>query len=694
MSNAAKFKRLLEPMQLKKVRLRNRIIKPGQRLGFIDKKGYVTQQDLDFYEALAKGGVGLIIVDHAFVDPVGAKIRQASITEDKYIPSMAKLVNVIHKHGCPAFLQISHIGQDHNPKHSGVLQPVSPSAMTEDDIRRIFPGRKNIDVLPRALSTPEVEDLVVKFADAAERVQKAGFDGVEIHGAHAYLIACFLSPVWNKREDKYGSQNMDNQTRFAVEIIQAARERVGKDFPVGIRMNGGEYGLDIGTDAAEGQQIARRMEAAGADYIHVSVYGYAGYNRLITPEQVFFPEPPEPFAQELYKSKHGAGALTPLAAGIKKVVSVPIIAVGRLDPILGERLLRKGMADAIAMGRRLMADPELPKKLAEGRYEDIAPCTACITCNELNLRGDDVTCRINAALGKEGEYEIKPAKKRKKVIIVGGGPAGMEAARVAALRGHEVTLYEKERKLGGLLSLAALIRGIEVEDIPAITSYLSRQITKAGVKVRLGEKFTLSAIEEIKPDVVILATGGAHTHLEIPGINGRNVLTTEELHRRAKTFLNLFGPRLLGWLTKLWLPIGKKVVIIGGLIYGCEAAEFLVKRDRKVTIVEESAQLGTKIIEMHRPKLLAWLARKGTAMLPEVKYEEITDKGLTITDKNGQKKTIEADTILITIPPKPNDEFLRELEQKVPEVYQIGDCKEPRLIVDAVGDGSRIGHTI
>lgn len=692
MSSIAKFRKLLEPMQLKQVRLRNRVIKPGQRLGFVDKEGYITRQDVNFYENLAKGGVGLIIVDHAYVDfPMGAKIRQASIAEDKYIPAMAKLSEAVHKHGCPIFLQISHAGPDHDTKASGGKNPLGPSALSAADIRLMFPGREHVYTPTQPLTTPEIERIIVTFADAAERARKAGFDGVEVHGAHSYLIATFFSRIWNKRDDQYGDQNLENRSRFAAEILKAIRTRVGPDFVVGMRVNGGEFGIDMGTTAAESTEMAKILQAAGADYINVTAYGFAAYHRLILPEQVFYPEPPAPFSPDLRASSHGT--MIPLAAGIKKAVSIPVFAVGRLDPILGEWMLRKGMADGICMGRRLLADPELPKKLAEGRYEDVAPCTACVTCSELSLKGDDVTCRINAALGLEKEYEITPAQKKKKVVVVGGGPAGMEAARIAALRGHDVILYEKEPKLGGLLSFAAMIKGTKVEDIPAIAKYLERQIRKLGVKVELGKKFTTETLDGIKPDVVILANGAVPATPEIPGISRSYVLTTEALHHRAKKFLNLFGPEILGWLTRLWLPIGKRVVIIGGLIYGLEAAEFLVKRGRKVTIVEESDELGAKILDAHRTKLLAWLTRKGTAMLTGVKYDKITAKGLVI-HKNGQQQLIEADAILTAIPPKPNTEFLDELKKKVAEVYQIGDSKEPGLIVDAVGDGSRIGRAV
>lgn len=416
MAGAAKFHKLLEPMQLKQVRLKNRIVKPGQRLGFVDKDNYATQQGIDFYENLARGGAGLIIVDHAFVDfPMGAKIRQLSIADDQYIPMLAKLAEAVHKYDCPVFLQISHAGPDHDVKASGGHPPLAPSTLSKEEIKEMFPGREHVYTPPAALTLPEIEKIIVKFADAAARVRKAGFDGLEIHGAHSYLIATFFSRIWNKRDDQYGSQNMENRARFAAEILRVIQERVGADFVVGIRLNGGEYGLKLGTSAAEASEFARRMQDAGADYINVSAYGYAAYHRLILPEQIFYPEPPSPFSSELKASP--AGTMAPLAAGIKKAVSIPVFAVGRLDPALGEWMLQQQMADAICMGRRLLADPELPKKLMEGRYEDVAPCTACVTCSELSLRGDDVTCRINAALGREREYELNRRGRRKKLWL-------------------------------------------------------------------------------------------------------------------------------------------------------------------------------------------------------------------------------------------------------------------------------------
>jgi 2,4-dienoyl-CoA reductase (NADPH2) len=343
------------------------------------------------------------------------------------------------------------------------------------------------------------------------------------------------------------------------------------------------------------------------------------------------------------------------------------------------------------MTRRLFADPELPNKLATGRFDDIAPCTSCTQCkNEDGPR----RCRINAALGTEAPYVIEPAQRRKKVVVVGGGPAGMEAARVAAIRGHEVTLIEKSSKLGGLLPMAAMVKGLEVENLPAITSYLGGQMTKLGVKIRLGREATAGLLEEMKPDVLILATGGVPALPEIPGIQGPNVVSNAKLHETLKFFLRFLGPATLRRLTKIWMPLGKRVVVIGGGIQGCELAEFLTKRGRKVTIVDPADALGEGMISHLKLQLFWWFRKKGVVMMAGAKPVAVTDKGLTVLRKEGYKETIPADSIVTALPLAPNKDLLSALEGKVAEIYTIGDCSDPGLIVDAVGSGWRVSKSI
>jgi 2,4-dienoyl-CoA reductase (NADPH2) len=381
-----------------------------------------------------------------------------------------------------------------------------------------------------------------------------------------------------------------------------------------------------------------------------------------------------------------------LAEGMKKQLSIPVIVVGALDLELGEKVLRKGKADFIAITRSIFADTEMPNKVAAGRLEDVAPCTHCGTCLDQKVQMKQ-RCRVNAALGTE-KYTIDKAKKKKKVVVVGGGPAGMEAARVAAIRGHDVTLYEKSSKLGGLLDLAALIKGIELEDLPGLVRYLKTQIEKLGVKVGLGKEVDSAFIKKLKPDVVIVATGGELTVPKIKGIHNKNVVTTPALHRQVKPFLRLFGPKMLGWLTRFWLPIGKRVVVIGSGLYGCETAEFLIKRGRKVTIVDTAEEVGEGMIDFRLGLFLDWYAKRGEGMITGVKDMKITDEGVEIITKEGERQTIKADSIVLTAPLKPNKDLFKNLKGKVPKVYAIGDCREPNIIVDAIADGWRIGNTI
>jgi 2,4-dienoyl-CoA reductase (NADPH2) len=692
MIGRARFDKLLEPYHIGKVPTRNRIVKTAAGTRYTHNDDiHLSDTVKAFYEALARGGVGLLMVESPAIDfPLGVtNIRRFRIDDDKFIPLLSELTQVIHKHGCPTFLQLYHSGPWHKTQLFG-LQPVAASAI---DMSSALDRPKD---MPRELTIPEIEQLVDKFASAAERAQKAGFDGVEVNASSSHLIASFLSRFWNRRQDAYGGGSLESRARFLLEIIRETKKRLGPDFPVTVLINGVEVGgEDESLNYAEGQALARMIQEAGADALHVRFHWRALDLASMHPESLFYPEPLIPlksFPKELDWSHKGTGATLPVAAAIKRAVSIPVITAGRLDAELGEEALRQGKVDFIGLCRRLMADPELPNKLASGRLDDIAPCLACKEC--MRAYNQAVRCRVNAALGTEQQYVIKQAGKKKRVLVVGGGPAGMEAARVAALRGHEVMLYEREPKLGGLLPMAAVVKGLEIEDLPALVRYLKRQITKLGVKIRLGKEVNPSLIEEIKPDAVILAAGGIPALPDIPGINGRNVVNGTQLHHSLRNYLRFLGPRVLRWLTKLWMPLGKRVVIIGGDIQGCELAEFLVKRGRKVTIVATAEEMGEGLVDNTKTRLLWWLSERGVSMMTGVRYEEITDKGLTVITKEGKRQTIAADTIVPAIPLNPNNELLKSLEGKVPEIHAIGDCMEPGLIIDAIADGSRIAHTI
>ncbi len=692
-----KFEKLLEPGRIGSVKTRNRIIKTGAgMMMWHEDELHMNEAVKAFYEGIARGGVGLLIVESPTVDyPLGARWRpRYRLDDDKYIKGISELVQVIRKHDCPTFMQMNHDG----PWQRIIFEPtaLSPGPPIAASPVSVSSDNDFHNEVPRELTVEEIEEIVDKFASAAVRAEKAGFQGVDVNAASSHLGHNFLSPFWNRRQDKYGG-SLENRARFVVEIIQQIKKRLGQDFPVSVCINGMEIGRIVGVDDDKcmtpeySRGIARVLQEAGADNIHVRSHWLGRHVAAYLPELFCYPEPPVPlkdFPKEYDRSRRGAGANILLSEGIKKAVSVPVMVIGRLDPVLGEEVLQKGMADFIGMTRRLIADPELPNKVAAGRLDDIAPCTACDNC--LGSR----RCRINANVGTEYNTYEKAAKK-KKVVVVGGGPAGLEVARVAALRGHDVALYEKSSKLGGLLPMAAMVKGTEIEDLPAFVRYFKRQITGLGVKINLGEEVTPPTIEELKPDAVILATGGMAVIPGIPGVYGRNVVNGAVLHQRLKMFLKFFPPETLRWLTHFYLPVGKRVIVIGGGIQGCEVGEFFTKRGRKVTIVEKADNLGEGMVDVALGYLLTWFKEKGVATISGVKeYVEITGKGLTIVTREGERKTIEADTIVTALPLMKNTDLLEKLQGKVPELYAVGDCREPLLIADAVADGSRTARAI
>ena len=694
-----RYEKLLEPGYIGSVKTRNRMIKSGAgMLMWHQDDLHMRPEVLAFYEGIARGGVGLLIVESPTVDyPRGVRWKERyRIDDDKYIPGLVELVQIIHKHGCPTFMQMNHDGPWEvklpfvpEPMYDG--PPIGASAVSFSEGAADFHKEP-----PHPLTAGEIQEIVDKFAAAALRAQKAGFDGVDINAASSHLLHNFFSPFFNRREDEYGG-SVENRARFAVEVIQAIKKRTGQDFPLSITINNIEMGRVIGVDDSQclthedSRKIARLLEQAGADAIQVRSHILGYHVGAYLPDTLFYPEPPFPpesFPEQYDSSDKGVGANIPGASGIKSAVSIPVITVGKLDADLGEKAIREGKIDFIAMTRRLLADPDYPRKIAEGRMDEIQPCTGCDNC--LGSR----RCRINGLLGTPYNT-IEKAGKKKKVLVIGGGPAGMSAARVAALRGHDVILYEKSSMLGGLLPIASIVKGPRPEDLSLIINYFSRQLAKLGVKVELGKEADVSVVEALKPDVVFLATGGTSIIPKIPGIDGPNVVNGAALHQKLKFALKFFKPETIRNLTKLYMPLGKKVVVIGGAIQGCELAEFLTKRGREVTVVETSEMMGDGMVDAMMDYLFNWFHKKGVKLISGVKeYVEITGKGLTIIDKFGQEQTIEADSIATALPLKSNDGLLEELKEKVPEVYPIGDCKEPLLIADAIGTGLRTAREI
>jgi 2,4-dienoyl-CoA reductase-like NADH-dependent reductase (Old Yellow Enzyme family)/thioredoxin reductase len=687
--------RILAPLQVRNVAFKTRIVKTPQDMNFADfEDGAITQNHIDFYGELARGGVGGIIVEQSIVDPEGYREGTIAVFDDRFIPGMRELADAVHEHDCPVIMQLNHLGPNAffppNGKHPGYEARV-PSALSDDEMRKLFLG---FPWKVRPLTVPEIKAIVVRFADAAERAKKAGFDGIELHGDHYYLINSFLSRVYNHRADEYGCGSVRDRARFVVEVMQACRERVGDDFICGMKLKGAEFGDPLGTTTEEAREFAKMIEAAGADYFNVTADGYNDYWRVATAEQMLYPEPPSPLAREFKNTSEPGTWVAPLGAAIKQAVSVPVGVVGRLDANLGEKILEAGQADFIIMGRRLLADMEYPAKVAKGKQAEIRPCTGCITCESRMVDYEGLACQVNASIGRGCRSHPGQAETRKKVVVVGGGPAGMEAARVAAMKGHDITLYEKEAYLGGLLNMAALVKGTDIFSLTDLVDYFRGQLDGLGVKVKLGEEFTPVMASSINPDAILIAAGGLPGILDVPGIDNQIVLSSTALREKARLALRLVGPRSLGRITKMWLPVGGNVVVLGGGIQGCETAEFLVKRGRKVTIAETTDRVGTEIPLLQRILLLPWLAKKGAQILTEVSYEGIDDKGLTITDKDGRARLLEADTILVATALQPNHGLYESLKDKAPDVQMLGDCRQPGLIIDAIAAGFTSGCAV
>jgi 2,4-dienoyl-CoA reductase (NADPH2) len=689
-----RFEYLFSPTNIGRVQLKNRIVKTAAQTYFFDSgENRVGGLAKAFYGAVARGGAGLIITETPAMEwPLLEEgDRRFRIDDDKYIPQLSELSAEVHKYGVPIFTQLYHRGP-WSGIYALIAEPCAASAVT-------YPSPFDVhdEKPPHVLTIDEIEELVDRFASGTARLQQAGWDGIEINAAADHLFHGFLSRFWNKRDDKYGPQNMENRTRFIVDVIKEIKKRCGQDFPVQILMNAVEVGLpgDEALGLDEAKQIAQIYESVGVDSLHVRSHWAGMHQGSYNQENMFYPEPHIPlkdFPKELDWSHHGALAQVPLAPIIKSVVNIPIMTVGLIDADSGDEIVRTGKADLIGINRRFFADPDWANKVREGRLEDIQPCTHCGTCN--TNYNEPRYCRINACFGTD-KYEMEPpAATKKKVVVVGAGPSGMQAARVAAARGHDVTLYEDGGYLGGAVALASMVKGFEIEELPKFLKFFRTQVKKNGVKVKLHRGFDDAALMEEKPDVLVVAAGGVPTKPDVPGYERRNVVKTADLYSLLKVMIRFFGPQLLRRLTAIWMPVGKKVVVIGGAIQGCQLSEFLIKRRRDVTIVEEGEEMGQWLVPERKTRLFYWFDKRGIQRLTGVKLVEITKKGLTIVTKEGETRLLEAKTIIPVLPFSPNKDLADKAKDRVAEVYAIGDCDNPAVIPDATKAGWRVGNAL
>ncbi len=631
--------RLWGPVRIGQMELRNRMVMPPMGTKHASKEGYVTSQVKDYFEARARGGAGLIIVEATLVHPGGRAFEKLlEIHHDKFISGLSELAGVIHRHGAKAGIQLQHCGRMAKSALSG-MQPVAPSPIPR-------PGGE----VPRELTVGEIKDIIGFFADAAVRAQKAGFDAIEIHGAHAFLIDQFLSRSSNKRKDLYGG-GIENRSRLLTEVLTAVKKATGGEIPVWCRINGMDYGTEEGTTLAEAGETARLAQQAGADAIHVTAHG----PKALQHQQVLQPV---------------SGVFADLAKGIKEVVTVPVILVGRITPEAGERIISEGKADLVAIGKALFTDPEIPNKVAAGKLEDIKPCILCMSCrDDLFASGATIRCQVNPAMGKEAEFAILPAKTSKKVLIVGGGPAGLEAARVAALRGHKVTLWEKSPKLGGQLNYAVIPpykNGIE-----PLIKYFEVQMRKLGVTVELGKAATAAMVKEFRPDAAVLATGA------VPVIPEK--CPPERTH--IVTALDVLGGHK---------DIRERVVVAGGGRIGCEVAEFLAGRYKNVMILEMLPEIGSDIGSTLRPAVVERLKSAGVQIETGIEIVEVTEKGVKGL-RRGSSEFFDAGTIVIAVGMKSERGLAEAVKPIVPDVHLIGDCAKPGKIREAITDGYRVG---
>ena len=642
--NNKTMKYLFSPFTIKNCVLKNRIVMPGLASFLIDDDGSINDRTIEHYRLRAAGGPSMVIMEACAVSPEGiVSPHQPRIYDDRFMEGLSKIAMAIKSEGAVPAVQIHHGGRQTSVR---VIKqkPLAPSPIPCPAIHG--------DVEP--LTVDGIQDLVRKFGDAAERAVQAGFELIEIHGAHGYIINQFLSRFSNIRKDEYGG-DIAGRTRFAKEIVREVRNRLAQSFPLSFKISAQEF-VPKGLTVDESIRILKILVKEGIDVVQVSAGNDA------TPEWI---------CQPMFMEK---ACLVDSAEKIKKVLNVPIMTVGRInDPLIADSIIRDGKADLVCIGRGLLADPELPKKAERGDLDDIRTCIACNTCMQSIFRKGRVECLVNPSLGREKEMALRPAKTPKKVMVIGAGPGGLNVAWVAAKRGHDVHLFEKQPVLGGQLILGSIT--VYKKELRTLIEFLKSQIKKCGVKCHLNHKVDLDTLKAEKPDVVIVATGSLPSFPAVKGIDKSIVVPFTRV---------LDGDR----------PTRKKTVVIGGGETGCEISFHLSENGCPVTIVEMLPEIGKDLETMTRKILLRKLEQKNVKMLTEFRVLRVEDNGVVVVGKDNKELFLEGERVVIATGFRPDNKLFDQIKSLGYDVHQIGDCLEPRSAKAAIYEGAVLGRTI
>jgi 2,4-dienoyl-CoA reductase-like NADH-dependent reductase (Old Yellow Enzyme family)/thioredoxin reductase len=635
---------LFSPFGIKTVKLANRIVMPPLASFLLSEDGRITDVTIEHYRRRAAGGPAMVMMEACAVSPEGlVSPNQARIYEDRFIDGLSKIANAMKSEGAIPAVQIHHGGRQTSAK---VIKrkPLAPSPLPCPTIRG--------DVEP--LTIDGIEDLVQKFGDAAERAYQAGFELIEIHGAHGYLINQFLSNFSNIREDRYGG-DIEGRTCFAKEIVMEIRKRMGQEFPISFKISAEEY-VAGGLTTDESIKILNILVDAGVDVVQVS----AGND--FTPEWI---------CQPMFMEK---ACLVDSASQVRAALGIPVMAVGRInDPYVADEIIAKGQADLVCIGRGLLADPDMPRKAKEARFDEIRTCIACNTCMQSIFKRGRIECLVNPMLGREQEMAFIPTKTPKKVMVIGGGPGGLNVAWVAAKRGHDVHIYEKRSALGGQL-LPGSVPGHKAE-LRSLIIFQKKQAEIYGVQCHLNHKVDEEDIKSVNPDVIVLATGSLPALPRVNGIDKDIVLTYEDVFDAER-------------------PAYNKAVVIGGGPTGLELALHLAEYGCAITVVEMLPRIGKGLEAMTKKMLLQKLKAHHVQIMTETRLAQIEDDGVSVKDKDGMRLFIEAQKVIIAVGTRPDKSLYEKIKSQGYEIHQIGDCLEPRTAKVAIFESAVLGRKI